>query len=390
MLCAILLLSLAISAKALAADANRSYTVSDNAISETIHIPFQVDIAEPCSSIQFKLELNASAENNLTYAFSPGNEIASKGAQPLPPDKGAGLFGFFSDQNAFSGSFTAGTLDITYTGNAPRTVTITEMMIIRLNAENTTFWEFVNADDFPVQTISISRESSRNYFGDGTGGGTSGGSGEENIADDDTPLSGVFPFDDVDRSDWYYGDVAYVYDNSLMNGTDSTKFSPGASLTRGMIVTILGRQVGVDQSGYPTCAFSDVDKNAYYAPYIEWGRQNEIVLGVGGNRFEPDRTVARQELAAILFRYSGFAGITLPVTRPYTQFNDESGIADYAKEAVIALYSAGVINGKPDNMFDPKGTATRAETAAMLHRFLGACAESPKRLSSGEFFAILR
>ena len=155
-----------------------------------------------------------------------------------------------------------------------------------------------------------------------------------------------------------------------MNGTGAATFSPNASLTRGMIVTILGRQAGVDESEYPSCSFSDVDNKKYYAPYIEWGRQNSVILGVGENSFEPDRPVTRQELAAILHRYADFAGFVLPVKQPYAQFLDDNDIADYAKTPVQALFSAGVIGGRPGNLFDPKGIATRAETATMLHRFL--------------------
>jgi hypothetical protein len=206
-----------------------------------------------------------------------------------------------------------------------------------------------------------------------TGGGNPGGNSGGSTSDPNLqPVVKGFPFEDVNEDDWFYDNVVYVYENNLMNGTAETVFSPKANLTRGMIVTILGRQNGADESEYPTCSFSDVDDDQYYAPYIEWGRQNDIVLGVGDNKFEPGRPVTRQELAAILQRYTGFAGFTLPETRSYSQFLDENRIADYAKDAVKMLFSAGVINGRTGNIFDPQNTATRAEAAAMIHRYLAA------------------
>jgi len=186
------------------------------------------------------------------------------------------------------------------------------------------------------------------------------------------PLAGRLPFLDVNEDHWFYDDVVYVYENGLMNGVSDTRFGHETSITRGMIVTILGRRDGVHEDEYPSCAFADVADSAYYAPFIEWARQNDIVRGVSADRFEPNRAVSRQEIAAILYRYAGFAGYELPNSRPYEDFTDEAGIASYAIGPVRALYSAGVINGKPGGRFDPRGVATRAEAAAMIHRFLEA------------------
>jgi hypothetical protein len=94
------------------------------------------------------------------------------------------------------------------------------------------------------------------------------------------------------------------------------------------------------------------------------------VNGVGNNNFAPDASVTRQDLAVILYNYIRFADKDLPKKREYEKFADDADIAAYAREAVDALYRSGVISGKPGNLFDPKGTATRAEVAAMLHRFI--------------------
>ncbi|MDR1617013.1 MAG: S-layer homology domain-containing protein, partial [Syntrophomonadaceae bacterium] len=90
----------------------------------------------------------------------------------------------------------------------------------------------------------------------------------------------------------------------------------------------------------------------------------------GDGRFGPDDNITREQLAAIIMRYAGYANKQFPVTRQFVTFADDAQIADYAKNAVQALYNGGIISGKPDNIFDPAGNATRAEVAAMLHRFI--------------------
>jgi uncharacterized repeat protein (TIGR02543 family) len=177
------------------------------------------------------------------------------------------------------------------------------------------------------------------------------------------------PFTDVKEGDWFYGDVEYAIANGLLNGTETNTFSPQTPMTRGMLVTVIGRLHGADASGYTANSFDDVAAAQYYAPYIEWAKQNGIVSGVGGNTFAPDAPVARQDLAAIISRYAEFAGKQIPAALQYLAFADEADIAGYAKAATQTLYRGGMIVGKPDNFFDPKGSTTRAEVAALLHRF---------------------
>jgi hypothetical protein len=194
------------------------------------------------------------------------------------------------------------------------------------------------------------------------------------ILDEAVPLGyrAVFenPFADVKAGDWFLDDVGFAYTHGLFAGTGADAFSPDAPMTRGMIVTVLGRLHGIDTSGFKGGAFSDVDASRYYAAYVEWAREAGIVSGVGGGLFAPDAPVSRQDLSVILYNYIRFAGKGLPAEREYAGFADDADIAAYAGDAVRALYGAGVINGRPGNLFDPKGAATRAEVAAMLHRFV--------------------
>jgi hypothetical protein len=182
----------------------------------------------------------------------------------------------------------------------------------------------------------------------------------------------VNPFTDVAAGAWYYDDVRFVRENGLMNGTAADRFSPELPITRGMIVTILYRHAGernVDSLNNP---FDDVAESQYYADPVKWAAESGIVEGVGTRQFAPDKRITRQDLAVILYRYAACIGAEPPTVRPPQEFTDAAEISGYAGEAVMALYRAGILNGKDGGVFDPRGAASRAESAAMLHRFIQA------------------
>jgi hypothetical protein len=180
----------------------------------------------------------------------------------------------------------------------------------------------------------------------------------------------VNPFADVFEDDWFYSDVEFASRNGLFNGTSETTFSPHMATTRGMIVTVLYRLAGSPDVSALANPFSDVASGQYYTDAVKWAAKNGIVLGIGENKFAPDEDISRQDLAVILNRYAVFANLKLPAARLYVKFSDDADIADYAKEAIEAFFKANIVSGKGDGIFDPKGTATRAEVAAMLHRFI--------------------
>ncbi|MDR2132688.1 MAG: S-layer homology domain-containing protein [Clostridiales Family XIII bacterium] len=199
------------------------------------------------------------------------------------------------------------------------------------------------------------------------------------VPDDKKPKENETPpanladaFTDVNKSDWYYGDVEFVLANGLFVGTSATSFGPRLPMTRGMLVTVLGRLAGVDASEYARSGFDDVTEDKYYAAFVSWAKENGIVSGVGGNLFAPDGDVSRQDMAVILYRYARFMGMELPKKEERQPFADEAGIAGYALDAMYAMREAGVVTGKPGNLADPRGKATRAEVAAMFHRFVEA------------------
>jgi hypothetical protein len=116
--------------------------------------------------------------------------------------------------------------------------------------------------------------------------------------------------------------------------------------------------------------FSDVAGGAYYGDAVKWAAENGIVNGNGNGQFDPDGNITRQDLAVIISNYMTATEINIPVTEQYVLFADDAEIADYAKNAVQLLNKLGLINGVGNNTIDPKGEATRAQTAAMLHRFV--------------------
>lgn len=176
----------------------------------------------------------------------------------------------------------------------------------------------------------------------------------------------AFPFADVAQERWSYPYVKAMYDNGVVQGTAPTRFDPQGQLTRGQLVTLLGRMADVDPARYPDCAFSDVSAGAYYAPYVEWARQSGVVQGVGANRFSPDSPATREQLAAITVRFAQQQGIALPMTEPVRTFADSASISAWAADAVSQLQRAGVLGGYPDGTFRPKAVVTREEACKIL------------------------
>lgn len=177
------------------------------------------------------------------------------------------------------------------------------------------------------------------------------------------------PFTDVAKQNWFYDDVVYVYENGLMNGTSSTTFAPEQKTTRAMIVTILWRLEG-SPAAKKAAAFQDVSAGAYYAEAVAWAAENGIVNGCGDGRFAPDDAITREQLAAILYRYSRYCGQSTAATASLDSFSDAASVSGYAREALAWAYEAGIVRGTSDNQINPIGFATRAEAAAMLHRYL--------------------
>ena len=186
---------------------------------------------------------------------------------------------------------------------------------------------------------------------------------------DENPDIVVNPFTDVSEKDWFYNDAMFVYKNGLMLGTSKTLFSPHGTVTRGMMATILWRMEG-SLAPKGENSFTDVEAGMWYTDAITWTAENGIFAGYSKEKFGPDDPITREQLTAIFYRYADYKGYKLTVTGNLDKFEDADKITDYAKTVMQWAVGNGLIKGKAENLLDPQGTATRAEIAAMLHRFV--------------------
>lgn len=186
------------------------------------------------------------------------------------------------------------------------------------------------------------------------------------------PESWENPFADVKKGEWFCGDVQYVVENGLFLGTSETTFSPNIAMSRAMLVTVLYRMAGELNVKGQDNPFSDVEAGQWYTDAVIWAASNGITAGYGDGTFGTGDEITREDLCVMLMRFMELMGIELPVEREATDFADTGEVSGYAKDAVMALYRARIIEGKGGGIFDPQGEATRAELAAMLHRFLEA------------------
>ena len=176
-------------------------------------------------------------------------------------------------------------------------------------------------------------------------------------------------FTDIENH-WAKDNILFVVSRGLLNGTSETTFSPNTGMTRGMFVTALGRLAGVDPADYQSGKFTDVKADAYYAPYVNWAAKTGIVSGTTDTTFAPDTNINREQMAVIMKNYAVKLGYTVPKALEAVTFADNASISSWAKEAVESMQQAGILAGKTNNRFDPAGTATRAEVATVLWRFV--------------------
>ena len=182
-----------------------------------------------------------------------------------------------------------------------------------------------------------------------------------------TTLPATIPFKDVAPGSWYYDAVRFVYGKGMMNGTSPTAFSPNATTSRGMIVTILYRLEGEPAAG--TASFTDVPAGQWYSKAVAWAAQNGIVDGYGSGAFGPNDNITREQMAAILYRYASYKGYSVTASSSTSSYSDASQISSYAQTAMSWANATGLITGTSSTTLAPKGNATRAQAAMILMRF---------------------
>jgi len=184
---------------------------------------------------------------------------------------------------------------------------------------------------------------------------------------DAQPGEEEFPFDDVDPDDWTYEEIKAAYEAGLMNGLDEDTFAPNEEATRATIVEVLWRLEVKPETADPA-TFDDVDPDAAYADAVAWAHANGIVTGVTDTIFEPDQSITREQFAAIVYRYAQFKGLADVEDESLAAFIDADQVSAYAVKAMAWCVENGIIKGVAEDMLDPLGTATRAQTAAIYNR----------------------
>ncbi len=188
----------------------------------------------------------------------------------------------------------------------------------------------------------------------------------------DTPVNPEWknPFTDVEKDKWYYENIRYAVENGLFGGVTETTFDPNGLLTRAMLVTVLWRAEGKPQVNY-AMPFNDVDEESYFAEAVRWAASEGIVNGYSETEFAPDQNITREQIAAIMFRYAKYKGVAptgeWAISMDYADLGE---ISDYAAEAVMYCKLKNIMQGKDNNNFAPQDNATRAETAAIMQRFI--------------------
>ena len=170
-------------------------------------------------------------------------------------------------------------------------------------------------------------------------------------------------FTDVSEDAWYFDAVEFVYGKGITNGVSETEFAPNGKVTRGQFITMLCRAYGIEEMDGDN--FADCG-DTWYTGYLAAAKQLGIANGVGDNMFAPDRFVTREEMVTLLYNYYKSQDM-VGEEATETSFADDADVSAWAKAAVAYASEEGIINGKGDNMFDPRGNATRAELAQIFY-----------------------
>lgn len=182
-------------------------------------------------------------------------------------------------------------------------------------------------------------------------------------------------FTDVKESDWFYKGVAYVVDKDIMSGVSENEFAPSGKLTRAMLVQML-----YNMESRPACdaenAFMDVPVGQWYTDAVIWANDAKIASGMGEGLFAPNMEITREQMVAMLYNYAKYKGYDVTASADLSKFADNASVSTWAQPAMQWAVAEGYISGMGDSQLAPQGTATRAEIASVIMRFMEATAET--------------
>jgi hypothetical protein len=174
-------------------------------------------------------------------------------------------------------------------------------------------------------------------------------------------------------SHWAKSFIDFVTERELFAGTGSNMFSPDAGMTRAMFATVIGRlyerSYGESETA-DTHSFTDCDYDNYYGKYVDWAAEEGVIGGYGNGEFWPNDQISREQMAAILYRFADFLGAIPADIDSTLDYPDAGDISSWAQSAALYCQSTGIITGRDGGNFAPQGTATRAEVAVILERFI--------------------
>lgn len=193
----------------------------------------------------------------------------------------------------------------------------------------------------------------------------------------DSQIHSDLLFTDVNEKDWFFDEVLAVVERGLLLGTSTSTFAPNATLTRGMVATVLYRMAGEPKVSAKS-SFKDVDAGAWYADPIAWAEENNVVGGYEDNTFRPNNNVTRQEMALMLARYAAqMDDLDVKAEGSLNAFPDGNTVPEWSRDAVIWAVDNGIINGL-DGKIAPTSNATRAQFAAIIIRYLNMSTPEPQ------------
>lgn len=198
---------------------------------------------------------------------------------------------------------------------------------------------------------------------------------KEEDKDDETTETTKLNFTDVKETDWFFKGVEYVVDKDIMSGVSENEFAPSGKLTRAMLVQML-----YNMESRPACdaenAFMDVPVGQWYTDAVIWANDAKIVSGMGEDLFAPNMEITREQMVAMLYNYAKYKGYDVTASADLSAFADTASVSTWAQPAMQWAVAEGYISGMGDSQLAPQGTATRAEIASVIMRFMEATAES--------------
>ena len=235
---------------------------------------------------------------------------------------------------------------------------------VSLTKENDITYTFV----MPASNVIVSTSFTENKSEEGVDSEDSSyvKSGYHKCPQDETCVYAKYV--DANTKAWYHDGVHFCVEKGYMIGISEDKFTPNASLSRAMLVTILWRMENSPAVDY-AMSFTDVKPDRWYTEAVHWAQSTGVVKGYNDTAFGPQDDITREQLAAILYRYTQYKGADVSSLADLNSFTDAASVHEWAVNGVRWANAAGILNGRPEKIIAPTDNATRAEAACMVQRF---------------------